>query len=91
MTTRKPSPANETAPSPRPQTKAPAYVKGSHTARVKAEQDERRVELLALHDVLNAQRDALNDQLADIGDALALLSRPDDLQKPNIVPLQAAQ
>lgn len=87
MTTRKPSPAKETAPAPKPQAKPQTYVKGSHAARVKAEQDERRVELLALHDVLSAQRDALNDQIADIGEALALLSDP---SKPKIVPLQAA-
>ena len=59
---------------PRAGRAAQSYVQGSHAARVKAEQDERRVELLALNDVLCAQRDALDGQIADIGQALMLLS-----------------
>lgn len=63
-----------------------SYVKGSHTARVRTEQDERRVELLALRDVLEAQRVALVDQIEDIGTALGLLSDPGT----NVVPLRQA-
>lgn len=66
--------------------KPTTYVKGSHTARVRTEQDERRVELLALRDVLEAQRVALVDQIEDIGDALGLLSDPGT----NVVPLNRA-
>jgi hypothetical protein len=64
--------------------KLATYVKGSHTARVRTEQDERRVELLALRDVLEAQRMALVDQIEDIGSALSLLSDPG----ANVVPLR---
>lgn len=69
------------------QAKPASYVKGSHTARVRSEQDERRVELLALRDVLEAQRVALVDQIEDIGTALGLLSDPGT----NVVSLKAAQ
>lgn len=65
----------EATPAPKP-VKAQTYVKGSHAARVRAEHDERRTDLLALRDVLCAQRDALNDQIEDIGNALTLLSEP---------------
>lgn len=68
--------------------KPASYVKGSHTARVRSEQDERRVELLALRDVLEAQRVALVDQIEDIGSALSLLSDPG--QPVNVVPLRQA-
>lgn len=68
----------EAVAAPKP-AKAVSYVQGSHAARVRAEQDERRVELLALHDVLSAQREALDGQIADIGDALALLSPPSNV------------
>jgi hypothetical protein len=70
---------------PKP-TRTQSYVKGSHTARVRSEQDERRVELLALRDVLDGQRIALVDQIEDIGAALLLLSDPGS----NVVPLKAA-
>lgn len=63
----------ETAPAPKP-VKAAGYVPGSHAVRVRTEHDERRVELLSLRDVLEAQRDALDVQISDIGDALSLLS-----------------
>lgn len=53
-----------------------SYVKGSHAARVRTEHDERRTELLSLRDVLTGQRDALSEQIEDIGDALTLLSEP---------------
>lgn len=66
--------------------KAPSYVKGSHAARVRTEHDAQRVELLALHDVLSAQRDGLSDQIEDIVDALQLLSAP----ATNVVALNAA-
>lgn len=73
-------------PTPTRLPKPQSYVKGSHAARVRAEQDERRVELLALHDVLSAQRDGLNDQIEDIGAALSLLSQPS-----NVVSMQAGE
>ena len=69
------------------QAKPATYVKGSHTARVRTEQDERRVELLALRDVLEAQRMALVDQIEDIGSALGLLSDPGS----NVVALRAGE
>lgn len=78
MTARKIPAAETTWTSPAsaitPPSKPRSYVKGSHAARVRAEQDERRVELLALHDVLSAQRDGLNDQIEDIVEAIQLLS-----------------
>jgi hypothetical protein len=80
MTTK---PAEISAPVVKP-AKPATYVKGSHTARVRTEQDERRVELLALRDVLEAQRVALVDQIEDIGSALSLLSDPG----ANVVPLR---
>lgn len=76
MTNRKPVAQPAATPMVSRATVRPTYAKGSHAARVRAEQDERRVELLALHDVLSAQRDGLNDQLADIGEALGMLSAP---------------
>lgn len=67
----------ETAPIPTPKhTAAPSYVAGSHAARVRQEHDVRRTELLALRDVLEAQRIAIVDQIEDIGTALMLLSEP---------------
>lgn len=90
MASRKPTPINQTAgeqiAAPR-QTKAATYVAGSHSARVRAEHDERRTELLALRDVLEGQRSALVDQIEDIGEALMLLSDPGT----NVVSLKAAE
>ncbi|MET3924577.1 hypothetical protein [Devosia sp. 2618] len=85
MTTRSTTAVPGTEAQPARDAKVASYVKGSHAARVRAEQDERRVDLLALHDVLSAQRDGLNDQLSDIGEALAMLSAP------NVVSLKAAE
>jgi hypothetical protein len=82
MTTVKPAEGS----APVAKAKPASYVKGSHTARVRTEQDERRVELLALRDVLEAQRVALVDQIEDIGSALGLLSDPG----ANVVPLRQA-
>lgn len=81
--------ANTAVPGTEPKAitaKAPSYVKGSHAARVRSEHDERRTELLALRDVLDAQRVALVDQIEDIGAALMLLSDPGS----NVVPIKAA-
>lgn len=95
MTVQKPLPANppklsiKDIPDHRP-AKGPSYVKGSHAARVRAEQDERRVELLALHDVLSAQRDGLNDQLEDINEALRLLSEDAPVPKTDRSPIEMA-
>ena len=73
---------------PKP-TKPATYVKGSHAAGVRADHDKQRVELLSLRDVLTGQRDTLNDQIEDIGDALSLLSDP-GTRVANIVPIRQA-
>ncbi len=66
---------------------ANSYVKGSHAALVRKEHDERRTELLSLRDVLTGQRDALSEQIEDIGDALTLLSEP----APTLAVVKAAE
>ena len=78
----------ETTITERPNKPVQGYVKGCHTALVRAEHDERRTELLALRDVLEGQRVGLVDQIEDIGTALMLLSEPG----ADVVPIrQAAQ
>ena len=68
-------------------TKPASYVKGSHTARVRSEHDERRTELLARDEILAGEIQRREDERHDIGEALRLMSDPGEA---NIVPLRQA-
>lgn len=87
MTATKPSEAAQTTPKPN---KPATYVKGSHTAGVKADHDERRVAMLARDEVLAGEIQRRQDERDDINEALRLLSDPGEARNPNIVPLRQA-
>ena len=67
--------------------KTQTYVPGSHTSRVRAEHDARRVELLARDDVLASNIAALQAERDDIHEALQIMSSP----AANVVELRAQQ
>lgn len=77
-----------TTPATKP-SKPASYVKGSHTARVRSEHDERRTELLARDEILAGEIERRHAEREDIGEALRLMSDPGDA-KANIVPLRQA-
>ena len=56
--------------------KAPVYVKGSHTAAVRVDHDERRTALLARDEVLDGEIRRRQEERDDINEALRLLSDP---------------
>jgi hypothetical protein len=66
----------------------PAYVKGSWTAGVRAEHDNTRTRLLARQEVAQAERQRLDDELADIDLALKLCSEP--VMESNVTTLRVA-
>lgn len=71
-------------PAPR-QTKAATYVAGSHAARVRAEHDERRTELLARDEILAGEIERREAERHDINEALQLMSQPISAQLGNVV------
>lgn len=76
---------SEVVTTPEP-ARAAAYVKGSHSARVRAEHDERRTELLARDEVLAAEIEVRQNERHDINEALGLMSAP-----APVVALKAAE
>ena len=83
MTATKPAEMHA-APKPKPA----SYVKGSHTASVRADHDERRTALLARDEVLAGEIERRQDERHDISEALRLMSDPGEAA--NVVPLRAA-
>ena len=79
-------PVDTAAPIAKP--KPSSYVKGSHTARVRTEHDERRTELLARDEILAGEIQRREDERHDIGEALRLMS--DHGMPSNIVPITSA-
>lgn len=64
-----------------------AYVKGSHTASIRVDHDERRTALLARDEVLDGEIRRRQEERDDINEALRLLSDPG---ASNVVPLTSA-
>lgn len=71
-------PIEITAPVVKP-AKAIAYVKGSHTASVRVDHDERRTALLARDEVLAGEIQRRQGERDDINEALRLLSHPGEV------------
>lgn len=69
--------------------KAATYVAGSHTARVHAEHEERRTELLARDEILAGEIERREAERHDIGEALRLMSDP-GVSVKNVLPFEAA-
>ena len=77
MTTK--APQNPAAAQVQQNTRAIAsgkYVAGSHAARVRAEHDERRTELLARDEILAGEIERREAERHDITEALRLMSDP---------------
>ena len=67
----------------------PAYVKGSHTASVVVDHEERRTALLARDEVLDGEIRRRQEERDDINEALRLLSHPGE--PANVVTLRARE
>lgn len=67
----------------------PAYVKGSHTASVIVDHEERRTALLARDEVLDGEIRRRQEERDDINEALRLLSHPGE--PANVVTLRAGE
>ncbi len=89
MTARKPAAEAQDAVNRAPRVSpAQTYVAGSHAARVRAEHDARRTELLARDEILAAEIETREAERHDINEALRLMSHPGDVE--NVVPLRGA-
>lgn len=80
--------AEVTTPVTKP-AKPAAYVKGSHAARVRAEHDERRTELLARDEILAGEIERREAERHDINEALRLMSEPAPAAHANVVSINA--
>lgn len=71
--------------------KSTTYVKGSHTASVRADHDERRTALLARDEVLDGEIRRRQEERDDINEALRLTSEPAQVAAyANVVSINSA-